>query len=528
MHTNTYELETVDDSQVHEYAILSHTWGDDEVTFEDWLASKSKPGHGYDKIVASCRLAREQNIDYVWIDTCYIDKRSSAELSETINSMFKWYQDARICYAFLSDLLHQVYADGQPTESDLRDCRWFTRGWTLQELLAPRQLVFFDESFDQVGDRATLANALSQVTGISEAYLQGTNQFRVACIAQRMSWVSRRQTKRGEDMAYCMLGIFDVRLPLLYGEGKRNAFIRLQEQIISQSDDESIFAWEEEPSMSISFNDMECTPRGILAEDPFEFRNCGAFEVDYTESRPPYSMNNKGLEISVPGTFKLRYAENTTLVLNCYSRQHNASVATSRIPWYRFEQHYLAAFEPFEYEKPRRWCCISLRRAYLPAEEKGWFRIEMCFSKPRRKLRSISSAIVSGYSQKLHIARSTPSIRALNRISSASTPLLHRFGTDFATFWVEACPFFYIFAIICAMNYTGGRDSDSKLAITCWALLSIGWYSCQMSLWFPMLVFISIPLRGTDEKWTDLYRMIWWPGTLLTCRLLIEYVYGSS
>ena len=218
-----------------EYAILSHTWGKEEVTFEDITSDKKYWKDGWDKIVNCCELAKRDGWDYVWIDTCCIDKSSSADLSEAINSMFSWYESASVCYAFLQDVdRSQKYLREQVAKS-----RWFTRGWTLQELIAPMFVSFLDCKWRNVGNRNLLASAIEEGTKIRREDLE---KWQECSIATKMSWAAHRATTRVEDQAYCLMGLFKINMLLLYGEGK-SAFVRLQHEIIRGSDDESIFAW---------------------------------------------------------------------------------------------------------------------------------------------------------------------------------------------------------------------------------------------------------------------------------------------
>lgn len=244
LQTDSLRLHSFVGDRIPEYAILSHTWEDDELSFQELLAVQDDPKDpatnksGYRKVVDTCRKAREDGIAYVWIDTCCIDKTSSAELSEAINSMYRWYQKARICYVLLVDFDTNA-VDYEPAFSR---CRWFTRGWCLQELLAPKNLDFFGKSWKYVGSKTVLKSFISKITGISEWVLMDGNQVSSTPVATRMSWAARRQTTRLEDVAYSLLGIFDVNMPMLYGEGPK-AFLRLQEEIISRSNDRSILAW---------------------------------------------------------------------------------------------------------------------------------------------------------------------------------------------------------------------------------------------------------------------------------------------
>jgi hypothetical protein len=160
--------------------------------------------------------------------------------------MFRWYQNARVCYAYLSDM-HCDRVSGRLVDVGFEQSKWFTRGWTLQELLAPEDLIFLDRNWEVIGSRKIISRSLSEITGIPGGILSlGWRCFHLwghtPSVAQRMSWASKRQTSRVEGLAYCLLGIFNVNMPLLYGEGEK-AFIRLQQEIIKHSEDESIFAW---------------------------------------------------------------------------------------------------------------------------------------------------------------------------------------------------------------------------------------------------------------------------------------------
>ncbi|KAH6694100.1 heterokaryon incompatibility protein-domain-containing protein, partial [Plectosphaerella plurivora] len=231
------------------YAILSHTWEADEVIFQDLTDPAHVRKAGYYKIDQACRLAKSDGLEYVWVDTCCIDKSSSAELSEAINSMFRWYHESVVCYAFLSDVPPEAESDkAEDFEpySVFRGSRWFTRGWTLQELLAPAHVVFYNSAWEPLGARNDMRALLGAITAIPEACLGGYHPDSSCAlgitIAQRMAWASSRETTRLEDMAYCLMGLFDVHMPLLYGEGDR-AFMRLQREILTVHADESILAF---------------------------------------------------------------------------------------------------------------------------------------------------------------------------------------------------------------------------------------------------------------------------------------------
>jgi hypothetical protein len=216
---------------IPQYAILSHTWGPDneEVTFKDLRKGVGKSKVGYQKLVFCSKQAASDGLDFFWVDTCCIDKSSSAELQEAINSMYKWYYKATKCYVYLSDV---ATASLSQMDQSFEKSRWFTRGWTLQELLAPTSVAFFSREGDRLGDRDSLMPQITKVTGIPHKALQlhgsPLSQFSVEA---RMSWLGERETKREEDAAYCLLGLFDVHMPLLYGEGREKAFNRLREEI---------------------------------------------------------------------------------------------------------------------------------------------------------------------------------------------------------------------------------------------------------------------------------------------------------
>lgn len=317
LNTKTLTLRFFPGKEKPPYAILSHTWGDDELLFQDisggltWAFEEllqDQQKEGLAKVLNSCRLAKANGCDWIWIDTCCIDKSSSAELSEAINSMFRWYAESAICYAYLSDFVHGT---------DFQGSRWWSRGWTLQELIAPRNVEFFDGSWGFIGNRNQLAERIAEISGVDESILRQGHHRRcgyvrhvrlphvfeiigkkvsasgdglhqraslmdgekapvlqeerlptleerlMGCDCQdsftpipplsiqlarvslstRMSWASKRRTTREEDISYCLLGLFNVNMPLIYGEGGK-AFSRLLEEIIKSSNDQSILAWQ--------------------------------------------------------------------------------------------------------------------------------------------------------------------------------------------------------------------------------------------------------------------------------------------
>jgi hypothetical protein len=223
------------------YAILSHTWGVDEVILDDLLSGAARSKAGYQKIYFCGQQAARDDLQYFWVDTCCIDKRNLVELTRSINSMFRWYRNAAKCYVYMSDVppMSDVSTSAPPPENEdrqsvwelsFRKSRWFTRGWTLQELLAPTDVEFYSRHHLRLGDKASLCELLSEITGISERALQGHPLERFP-ISTRMAWAANRQTTEEEDGAYCLLGIFNIFMPLIYGEGKDSALRRLQKEI---------------------------------------------------------------------------------------------------------------------------------------------------------------------------------------------------------------------------------------------------------------------------------------------------------
>ncbi|KAN0067154.1 HET domain containing protein [Elaphomyces granulatus] len=241
------------------YAILSHTWGPDteEVSFKDMMdgTAKSKVP-GYNKIRFCGEKARRDGLQYFWIDTCCIDKSSSTELQEAINSMFRWYRDAAKCYVYLADVSRPAFdadvnSSPLPWELSFRKSRWFTRGWTLQELVAPASVEFFSKEGEQLGNKRSLERHIHEVTEIPVKALQ-SNSLSDFSVPERMSWAEKRETTRKEDKAYSLLGIFDIYMPLIYGEGRENAFQRLREKI----DKASKGAKREDFSVGFSLSDI--------------------------------------------------------------------------------------------------------------------------------------------------------------------------------------------------------------------------------------------------------------------------------
>ncbi|KAH6616119.1 heterokaryon incompatibility protein-domain-containing protein [Chaetomium sp. MPI-SDFR-AT-0129] len=274
-------------SPPEQYAALSHMWtANQEISFQefhrlqevnhsagDQSTSQLRAKTGYKKILQCCKLAVDEGLQYAWVDTCCIDKTSSAELSESINSMFTWYKYATVCFTYLAD----VQSTSDTYRPDGTASQWYFRGWTLQELVAPLYVNFYNSQWQKLGTKWSLRKEISSITGISELDIILFDPAR-SSVAQKMSWAAKRITTRVEDMAYCLLGLFGIHMPLLYGEGI-HAFRRLQEELLKATADQTIFAWMH-PAWA------EALPWGVLASSPASFEQCGQLTEYYAATSP--------------------------------------------------------------------------------------------------------------------------------------------------------------------------------------------------------------------------------------------------
>ncbi|KAF9892052.1 hypothetical protein FE257_002458 [Aspergillus nanangensis] len=298
-----FALEEFTDHEIPPYAILSHRWGQEEASFQEMIRNEHQQHQnklGYKKIQHFCARAHQDGFQYAWIDTCCINRESSAELSEAINSMFRWYQVAQKCYAYLGDV---------DNRSEIPQSEWFHRGWTLQELIAPQEVDFLAKDWGDLGTRTELCDLLEEITGIHKSVLLGSAQLQEFSIAKRMSWAAGRETTRREDIAYCLMGIFNVNMPLLYGEGEK-AFIRLQEEIMKDSDDQTIFVWENEEISSDR-------PSGLLARSPADFENSrDIVPFPFAKNMTPFTVTNRGIRMNSP--LLPPNTKKTLLILECF------------------------------------------------------------------------------------------------------------------------------------------------------------------------------------------------------------------
>ncbi|KAI0715798.1 hypothetical protein C8T65DRAFT_828566 [Cerioporus squamosus] len=311
LNTANGEFVGVIDPREVKYAALSHVWSRDprvpELSFHDLL-----------KIQEEVRIARSEDPtipeDAVLLRASE-KSSSSAELEEAINSMYSWYSSSTVCYAFLQDV--DGREDPRASNSSFRRSEWHNRGWTLQELVAPRVVVFLSRTWRYIGAKHGMANLIEDVTGVDRDVVLGSKPVSSVSVARRMSWASRRVTTRREDEAYCLMGIFSVNMPVIYGEGPA-AFVRLQEEILKYIPDQSIFVWSRtvpiDPSAQAihreAFFEGTGTHHTLLAPSPALFlssRNVisitkGSLARILGIAIPPptYTITSYGLRVTLP------------------------------------------------------------------------------------------------------------------------------------------------------------------------------------------------------------------------------------
>ncbi|KAI1175180.1 heterokaryon incompatibility protein-domain-containing protein [Nemania sp. FL0916] len=352
------------------YAILSHTWisPKDEITYQDFKQRKSDIENdifkqkGWAKLRKYCDRAARDGWDWAWMDTCCIDKTNPADTQEAINAMFRWYQNASICYAYLEDVdANEVSngsdpnAGGVPVDQDLDDAsnknnvanpdsdlrqalkkflinaKWFTRGWTLQELLAPPYLVFVDCAWRRMGTRESWAAEIEKASNIDAKHLTSLDpgDFMSCSIAMRLSWASGRETTVEEDETYSLLGLFGISLPLIYGEGRLRAFNRLQRELITVYNDDSIFAWkavnDRSESSGVLNRGRHSAGRGILAPSIREFWDSSQIECFglYGNS---FTMTNRGLELQAKRWMNKIDPVKCVVCLNCGNTEEDLHI----------------------------------------------------------------------------------------------------------------------------------------------------------------------------------------------------------
>jgi hypothetical protein len=328
LNTETLELQYFIPGHIPDYVILSHRWctpNSEECTFEDISKtpisnpdSPARTKHGFSKIRGACDLAFRDNYQWIWIDSCCIDKSSSAELQEAINSMWNYYANSNICYVYMVDVL-----DSEPgRDQRFRQSEWFTRGWTLQELIAPVCVEFYARNWLMIGTKFERYKEIADITGIDRELLVRTQDADSFSASERLSWAAHRQVTREEDVAYSLLGLFDVNMPLIYREVREKAFTRLQEAIYNSTTDHSLFLFryslhhDHQPLLADSpsrFCDKTecalCISRGIL---------CFPSNIPYIDVYPTIRWETQAHEKIMTTVTAFRNEMSTTLPLLDY------------------------------------------------------------------------------------------------------------------------------------------------------------------------------------------------------------------
>ena len=378
-------------SNLPDYAILSHRWRDGpegEATlqrFENFVKNReihsdgavSAVEAGIQKVLVFCDIAKRQGYEWAWVDTVCIDKTNVVELSEALNSMFWWYQRSRMCIVYLSDV--------QPNAADtaFENSDWFKRGWTLQELIAPYDMTFYNSEWLVLGTKWNLKNRISSITGIPVKILDVPRHISRCCVAQRLSWAAGRRATRAEDRVYSLLGMFDVNMELLYGEGLPKAFRRLQLKILEEYEDESIFAWHMVEEVGAYVGQLAAVDSehgtqeriapfgltGVLAQNLEQFsRNGKTFPSVRYSPDTPIMVSNRGIEMTRPyvsikhiiWSQSIRGKEwNASIILiplSCTEELSDGQVT---------EGSFIILVEDFHSKPVRRWC-----RVHVPSEWK--------------------------------------------------------------------------------------------------------------------------------------------------------------
>jgi len=299
-----------------QYATLSHCWcavEEHELPFNEVrdlsinAADKLQERSGYQMVVGGCNKARADGIEWLWAASCCISWESNADLSEAVNAMYRWYANAKRCYAYL----HDVNAVSSSTKTSLKDSKWFLCGWTLQALIAPKDVEFFDFHWNKINNKTNMISALKDITGIPQEVLTHglppPHHPHRPSVAQIMSWAANRQTKRAEDQAYSLVGLFGVHMEIRYGE-KENAFQRLQEAIIEEYNDHTIFAWSDNVrSGSVLADNPGCflgSFNVVRLDPPVAFALECPTDITGLNAHRRLQVTKRGIEIWLPVTYR--------------------------------------------------------------------------------------------------------------------------------------------------------------------------------------------------------------------------------
>jgi hypothetical protein len=506
LNAQTLELSTHDEDLALStrpiYAALSHTWGDEEVSFQDWDRPDRDKMKGFRKILGCCEQARKDGIEWVWVDTCCIDKRNSAELSEAINSMFLLYWYSEVCYVFLEDVLPWKGL-GAP-EEQLRKARWFTRGWCLQELIAPMKLEFYANDWSEIGTKWSLANLISDITHIPGQALV-TRKVDEYSAVQKMSWAAKRKTKKLEDEAYCLLGLFGIQMPLLYGEG-RLAFVRLQTEIILKTEDYSLLLWTADDAAGLDQQSFSA-----LSPSPSLFHPLGPMlstgeRCDYREMRRPSAATAR--EIIHPPQLIGRGLSTHLRTHHEYDEAKGAWGQTYLSTFWTFRDKFLSIqmrVEPSGFS----WDREMIHHIYAVERPKQWGNDRPCLSTVGRLYNLHSPPPVIPQQQDLEIILSSKCSGGLV-LAETSPPLPSRTVTDLSSsrvyfsnidpalsrytsnrgYW----PFSFTFGI-----YTSPQDPQASFyaVINFWPELD----SPRCCIWLPDTGLLDRIKSGEDDAW---------------------------
>jgi hypothetical protein len=265
----TYQVSVFNEAAAPRYAAISHTWGPDEVVFKDLVNFQyATLRGGFAKLQGACLTVIKLGIEWIWIDTVCIDRSSSVEVSDSVNSIFRWFRNSQFCIVYLDDLCPDD--EGSASFRQLKACRWMTRSWTLQEVIAPRDVRFFSRRWTQIGTKESLLLQISVITGVDPDVLMDADRLPDVSAGRKMSWAANRSTTFVEDLAYSLVGIFGLYTTVSYGEGSI-AFIRLQKEILRTSKDATLFLWQATASQ------QRC--RGAFAHSPIEFAHFATWPI---------------------------------------------------------------------------------------------------------------------------------------------------------------------------------------------------------------------------------------------------------
>nr|OQO30890.1 hypothetical protein B0A51_03173 [Rachicladosporium sp. CCFEE 5018] len=483
-------------SQAPQYAVLSHTWRDEEVIFQDIRDPESaRTKQGWRKIQYTCEQTRKDDLEYCWVDTCCINKESSAELSESINSMYGIYGGAAICYIYLDDITENLQLTdlmdsnlvflnimgARKARSQVELASASDTALTTQELIAPPDAHFYNQTWKPIARRHDIVSLVSSRTGIDLSVLQRTADPLDMSIAKRLSWAASRQATREEDVAYSLLGLLDVDLPLLYGEGSR-AFMRLQEELLRTKSDLSTLAWR----LSIPQDTSEwrfslvLNKSGLFATSPDDFRGCGLVTAsDRRDQTHRLVLTSTVMDIELPVISasmvnrieKLGLDQRYSLAnLGCTVLGRivclvlETRVRTNVLPGRRSAHHIAVGamlLHPYDFHSALR-ASLSLLRGGLPTprEQIRTFpvQVNVGFSEPDQELPSLAVHVTDAYPRGLWNFSSGTMLHVHRRVA-AENPLIHYVGGLTLT-EENAGQVQLVFVMLRDLHWThrGGRD----------------------------------------------------------------------